>query len=248
MNEVLSQLSVHLPCFTARELYRTALGMGIYAIVNSKNSKAYVGSAKDISQRWMTHRKTLRGNRHDNRHLQGAWNIYSENAFVFIILETVESDIDLVDREQHWIDALQSSDEAYGYNLRKIARSNLGIRFTAEQRRRLSLSRIGNKNAQGFKQSETTIAKRRQKLIGQVRNFTAESRAKLAESMRAKRLGQPGPNPRTYGGLISPAGVLVGPIHNLHAFCRKLGLNRGNLQMVINGKRRSHRGWTAVAK
>ena len=74
---------------------------GIYIIRHIESGKVYVGSASNISKRWHRHRKDLRLGRHPNKHLQAAWTMYGEDAFVFEILElTGEFDA----REQYWID------------------------------------------------------------------------------------------------------------------------------------------------
>lgn len=104
---------------------------GIYQILNLANNKFYVGSANNINRRWIEHRKLLRGKRHPNKYLQAAWNKYSEQLFEFIIIECCE-DEKLIEREQYWIDLLKPYDRIVGYNLRKKAESNLGIKFSDE--------------------------------------------------------------------------------------------------------------------
>lgn len=47
---------------------------GIYAILNRKNNKIYIGKFKNIIQRWRCHKYLLRNNKHEN-HLQRAWNL-----------------------------------------------------------------------------------------------------------------------------------------------------------------------------
>ncbi len=71
---------------------------GIYEIVNLADGKAssYVGSSMNIEQRWHQHRHRLRGGRHRNEHLQRAWDKYGEDAFVFSVLEEVETDMLLI--------------------------------------------------------------------------------------------------------------------------------------------------------
>ena len=45
--------------------------------------------------------------------------------------------------------------------------------------------------------------------------------------------------------LLSPEGKIVN-FKNLHKFCQDNNLTRGNIQMVLKGKRTHHKGWRAV--
>ena len=50
----------------------------IYKITNQINNKCYIGQTKDYKQRFADHRRKLRKNKHENQHLQCAWNKYKE--------------------------------------------------------------------------------------------------------------------------------------------------------------------------
>lgn len=76
---------------------------GIYKIVNTKNGKFYIGSTKNLEQRWKKHLKDLSRTRHCNIHLQRSYNKHG-NVFKFEILEYT---IDLFNRERYWIDELK---------------------------------------------------------------------------------------------------------------------------------------------
>jgi group I intron endonuclease len=91
--------------------------MGVYTILNSINGKLYIGSSKDIHRRWEAHRSHLKYGRHPNKHLQNAYNQYGKEAFTYTVLEEITNDEELIVREQHWIDTLDSCSEEYGYNL-----------------------------------------------------------------------------------------------------------------------------------
>lgn len=79
---------------------------GIYCIVNIKNSKRYIGSSKNIRQRLWSHRAELRHNKHENAHLQSAWNKYGEHNFDYYILENCGESL-LLEREQWYINTLK---------------------------------------------------------------------------------------------------------------------------------------------
>lgn len=99
---------------------------GIYVIRHIESGKVYVGSASNISKRWHRHRKDLRLGRHPNKHLQAAWTMYGEDAFVFEVLE-LTSEFDA--REQYWIDKTECLNSDKGYNYCPVARSTRGVKL-----------------------------------------------------------------------------------------------------------------------
>lgn len=109
--------------------------IGIYCIYfTNKPEKYYVGSAgikgshipssKGFWSRWRLHLSELRKNKHHSRHLQHAYNKYGENNMKFKILELCEDITVLQEREQYWIDNLNSYEN--GYNILPFARSSAG--------------------------------------------------------------------------------------------------------------------------
>ncbi len=93
---------------------------GIYAIINTVNSKRYIGSSKSAHYRWsQAHLPQLRNGNHCNRHLQNAWNKYGETSFRFEVIEECDIEI-LLQREGHWIEHHRSWEREHGYNLTRI--------------------------------------------------------------------------------------------------------------------------------
>jgi hypothetical protein len=108
---------------------------GVYLIINLQNNKFYVGSASNFYGRKNKHRQQLRNNKHDNRHLQNAWNKYGEENFIFCILEICEKDRKfLTQREQYWIDTLDATNREIAYNILSFANSTLGLKHPEESR------------------------------------------------------------------------------------------------------------------
>lgn len=79
---------------------------GIYMIINYVNNHRYVGSSKNLSQRLWEHRANLRHNKHDNPHLQNAWNKYGEISFNYVILEKCNEE-ERFEREQYYVNVLK---------------------------------------------------------------------------------------------------------------------------------------------
>jgi group I intron endonuclease len=79
--------------------------IGIYRIKNLINKKCYYGSSKNIEKRWKKHKNELRKNKHINVILQRAWNKYTEENFVFEIIEECEESA-LFEIEQKYLNLL----------------------------------------------------------------------------------------------------------------------------------------------
>ena len=89
---------------------------GIYAITNTIDGKHYIGSSINVQQRFHCHRSKLRRNKHENIHLQRAWNKFEEDVFKFEIVEIVEHPAMLTVIEQVWINKAIASGNAYNFN------------------------------------------------------------------------------------------------------------------------------------
>lgn len=97
------------------------MNCGIYEIAHIASGRRYIGSSKDIRQRFAAHRVGLRKGKHHSRHLQAAWNKYGEAAFAFRVLLVCPAEL-RIDYEQRLLDGL-----APVFNAAKNADSRLGI-------------------------------------------------------------------------------------------------------------------------
>lgn len=147
---------------------------GIYKIINKLNNKFYIGSAVNLSLRWCQHKYLLKLNKHNNSHLQRAWNKYGEENFEFQVLEYCEKN-ETLDKEQRWIDITDAC--AFGYNQRKIAESNLGIKWTDSHKLKISVSKKG-KN-----QPKDAVKLRAELNTGKKR--TSETKIKMSLSIKS---------------------------------------------------------------
>jgi group I intron endonuclease len=179
---------------------------GIYRIRNKITGKCYVGSSVDVHHRWKHHINFLNKNKHDNKHLQHAWNKYGESCFEFEISEQVSID-ELIYSEQRILDVCKSCPDYY-YNLSydsfapmrgKIPWNkgktglhpswNKGIPFSTDTKKKMSIAgkqRIGSKNSMfGKNHSESTrlkmkISRRNRKPISE------ETRQKMSISQKKR--------------------------------------------------------------
>lgn len=162
--------------------------IGIYGIRNLINGKIYVGkTGMNFGDRWDSHRSLLNNGKHDNPHLQKAWNKYGKDNFEFIVLEDCEID-ELSDREKYYIKLYKDMGLAYnihdggdeGYNLgkhlseetkQKIGEKNkingIGRKASDETKLRMSKSHTGMKYAPMSEEGKKNIQQAQQKYFEQ---------------------------------------------------------------------------------
>lgn len=116
---------------------------GIYQILNTINNKRYIGSSKNLTHRLWEHKNKLSLGKHSNPHLQSAWNVYGDKAFKFSIIKICDEE-NLLGFEDYFIKTYISNNKLYGYNIRKVAKSNSGS-ITARNRYKAG-QQVGNFN------------------------------------------------------------------------------------------------------
>lgn len=158
------------------------MSRGIYKIINVVNNKFYVGSAVDLKRRKTRHFSELRTGKHNNRHLQSAWIKYGEQAFVFVVVEELPEDADLLAAENVWLKEHVGKDYCY----------NLGVDATAPMtgfagelsptwKRKRTPEELAAQNWRGKKHNPESKAKIRAHLIGKPKS--AEVRAKISATL-----------------------------------------------------------------
>jgi group I intron endonuclease len=188
------------------------MAKGIYKIINVVNNKFYVGSAVDLKRRKARHFSELRNGRHNNRHLQAAWVKYGEQAFVFVVVEELDTDADLLAAENVWLKEHVGKDHCY----------NIGVDATAPM-----LGMSGELSPTwGYKHTPEAIAvitsastgrthtpedkdKIRAYLIGKPRS--AETRAKISATLSGEGNFWYGKKRPDHGAKVSRAVVVTDP-------------------------------------
>lgn len=113
----------------------------IYEIVCKSTNKKYVGSALNHIKRKREHFYNLKNNKHCNKKLQNAFNKYGENCFEFNIIEIVDNENMLIEREQWYINKLNPI-----YNICRVAGSSLGLKRSNETKNKIRLANLGTKH------------------------------------------------------------------------------------------------------
>ena len=160
------------------------MNQGIYKIINKHNDNFYIGSAVNLKRRKARHFSELRHNKHDNKHLQNAWNLYGESNFEFTVVELVEDKTNLYGAEDRWLNGHVG--KLYCYNLGMAAISPMlglcgplsptyGYRHTAEAKAKIGAAGIGR-----FVSAETR-AKRSKKLKGRI--ISQEQRQQISVTL-----------------------------------------------------------------
>lgn len=160
------------------------MARGIYKIINIINNKFYVGSAVDLKRRKTRHFSELRTNKHNNSKLQNAWNKYGEQAFVFVVVEELDKEVDLLAAENIWLKEHVGKEYCYNIGVDATAPSlgmsgelspTWGYKHTDKTKAIIAAASTGRV------QSAETIKKKVAYLIGKPKS--AEARAKISATL-----------------------------------------------------------------
>lgn len=88
---------------------------GIYLIQNKKTGQKYIGQSIDVERRWSEH---LRHGKYKNySRIDNAIVKYGENNFTLSIIEEIDNEHELNEREQYWIRYYNTYKDKNHYNL-----------------------------------------------------------------------------------------------------------------------------------
>lgn len=119
---------------------------GVYAITCYGNGKFYIGSSVNVSARRNSHFSQLRKRKHQNKHLQNAYNKYGEDSFYFDVVEYCTKE-DVLTVEQKWLNFLEPHCKPWGMNNSPTACNKSGFRHSEETKKELSrLAKLRDNN------------------------------------------------------------------------------------------------------
>jgi len=169
----------------------------IYKITSKINNKVYIGSAIDFNKRKWHHIGDLRNNRHKNQKLQAHVNKYGLDDICMDVIEIVDDNLKLIEREQYYIDLFNCVNN--GFNIspvagntigvkcseetkQKIRNSKLGKKLTEEHKEKIRISLLGNKRSKGKKISDKQ--KEQISLVHKGKKLSKEHVDKIQESRK----------------------------------------------------------------
>lgn len=233
---------------------------GIYCIECLSNNKVYIGSSINIPDRISHHFGLLNRNSHHNIYLQRAWDLYGEGSFRFFILEIIDKVELLAEKEQEWIDVLDTTSRGNGFNIAPRAGHQMGYRHSEEAKQKISKSSTGRKfpkeivdkrvatlRQRGIKPTAECLMRAAQSK--KEKGVSVETREAISLSLKGKKQTEEHTKKRiakirkTYK-LTSPGGQQF-IVTNLAEFCSAFDLLGCKICDVCRGRRKHHKGWTA---
>jgi group I intron endonuclease len=204
--------------------------ISVYKILNKANGKFYVGYSTKTSLRFKAHINMLKRNEHHCVHLQRSWNNHGEEAFDFLVVETVATKEEAMKKEQEMLDELFSS----------------GILFNSSSSNDLQKTILYAITKNG-KEKSAESRRRSAKFIA-----SASKNAKKAISPEAiaKRVAATKRNGTFCAGQRTP--IIARPLNGTEAFvfrsvsdaARHLNIRSGNISACCLGKRHYANGYT----
>jgi len=243
---------------------------GIYRIYNTIDNKFYIGSALNFRKRFDKHISDLGKNKHHNLRLQNSYNLHGYEYFKFAILEIIDNKLDLLEREQYYLDTLNPNNPNIGYNICGIAGSRLGVTMNEEARLKKSIKhkevmsrtdvieKIKKSNLSEYTKKLRSIAssgrkwsdvsrknhsENRIKLISESGGFSYFTRNKMSESRIGKK---PGNRVQVERYSIDGLYIDVFPsISDAVIFLKNknISVSSSKISLCINGKRNKAGGY-----
>ena len=206
----------------------------IYCIHNLTTGKKYIGqTVEKLQRRVFRHFRTI-----NETKISRAIQKYSKYNFVYGRVEEVEDTNILDEREKYWIQYYDTVND--GFNIKE-----------------------GGKCSRGFKQSQISIEKRRQKLLG--KTLSREHKQKISKAHKGKVLSKETVNKmiayRTGKNLTKSCKEKISKSHckntyelknkdgtiliikNLSKFCKENNLSQSYFTRILKGERKTYKGW-----
>lgn len=231
---------------------------GIYKIEDVVNGSCYVGGTKNLQSRRRQHFSDLKLGKSTSTKMQFDYDMLGRACFSFSVLEFVDDENELVEKEQKWLDILKPI-----YNTNEIAGRYIGDYARTEEANRKRVETVkklwenpeykakhckprnwknGIPNRRGAKLSDETKQKIREANLGENNpNYGLHRSEETKRKMSEKKA-------KTYAGAVSPEGEIFAPIHHMRNFCKEHGLCESSMVALMRGRIDKHKGWTRLSE
>lgn len=228
--------------------------IGIYALYWREQELIYIGQSVNIEKRFKEHLSSLKYGKHINYKVQNAYNLYGEPEQI-ILEKTREEDLnklEIIWMAEFNIDSSLlnitqggSSGGSGIYNSNsKYTKRQLLKTFSLLYKTILPYKNIEKRTGVSIDMCKKIVFSKNHSWI----KDTYPHKFKQLENNIPVRI-----NPNCRGGhqhsdfkLRSPEGILHSGIYNIHKFATDHKLCKTNLNRLVNGKQKSHLGWTLV--
>ena len=194
--------------------------MIIYKITNEVNGKVYIGQTiRSIKKRWWEHKDDMSKS---ELPLYRAMRKYGVDNFTIEEIDGANSKSELNYKEVHYMYKFNSLDKNSGYNLR-MGGSNGG--HSQETRDKISKVQMGKKAKKSTKQKMSKTHKKRME--------NPELRKRISQTLRkTSTLKKP---------IVRSDGV---EFESISECARQMGTTSPDLWATLNGKRKTHKGYS----
>ena len=248
--------------FAGDQVYQFGRMPGVYCLKNTESGKKYIGSSTDVRKRLLEHRSRLQKGKHENRHLQAAYNKFGENSFICSVYKYIPRD-KLARLETYYIQRLYNKGVLYNqapiaYGAYSTGRGSYVP--TEEHRRKISEAK------KGWVPSEITRARNGATKLGKKwteerkknhpkswlgKNHTDVSKNKMSEYAKSRKehtnlIPTWESHAREYPAMKGPDGTIYPSGKNVTKFCKDHGLNQSCISKLVRGLQSSHKGFTLV--
>lgn len=190
----------------------------------------YVGITNNPEKRYSDHRSASKGNKYHHLPIYRWWRKLAKQGLE-PAMEILKSGLTKEEAEQAEIETIELYRKYSNRMLNITAGGNLsrvGVPLSEETKKKLSEANKGKTLSEETKRKVSKAVKDRLS--------SEEARKKISESLKGRKV-------KTYTFLYNGNKVVI---HGLSQFCKDNDLNVGSMCAVHSGKRKSHRGWTAV--
>lgn len=222
---------------------------GIYLITNKVNGKRYIGRSNNISRRFAEHK--CKSSIKKNNPLANDLKIYTVNSFDFSIIEIVESETMLDDREIYWIAKLKpeynkciGGKGAKGYSHSQETKEMLKTlgklqwELKSDKEKQNQISNISKGRPFGYEHTEETKEKLRIANLGKVQS--KETIRKRADKLKLVAIGNSNGNKKV---LSIKDNKVFKEYESVLSAANELGIHPSNISKVLKGKQNTAGGY-----